>query len=228
MILVAHPFGNQNVRALLEALEQAGLLARFITTLGWSEASPFLASFPQELQRQLARRSYDLPPSRIKALRGREIVRLLAQKLGQHWLTEQQRGWASIDRVWCELDSFAAAVLRESYRKDMIRIVYAYEDCAVSLFETAHELGLGRAYDLPIAHWQTVQRLLQEEAERYPDWTPTLGGIRDSEEKLARKTRELDLAEVVICPSAFVLESLPERIRASKLCALAPFGSPCC
>jgi glycosyltransferase involved in cell wall biosynthesis len=94
------------------------------------------------------------------------------------------------------------------------------------LFETAQEIGVRRIYDLPIAYWHTVQRLLQEEAQRYPEWEPTLGGTLDSEEKLARKTRELDLAELVICPSAFVLDSLPENARASKPCVVAPFGSP--
>jgi glycosyltransferase involved in cell wall biosynthesis len=67
---------------------------------------------------------------------------------------------------------------------------------------------------------------LREEARRYPEWEPTLGGTRDSEEKLARKTRELDLAETVICPSAFVFDSLPEETRRSKKCVVAPFGSP--
>jgi glycosyltransferase involved in cell wall biosynthesis len=68
--------------------------------------------------------------------------------------------------------------------------------------------------------------LLRGEAERYPDWEPTLGATRDSQKKLARKTRELELAELVICPSAFVLDSLPAHTRATKKCLVAPFGTP--
>jgi len=45
-------------------------------------------------------------------------------------------------------------------------------------------------------------------------------------EKLARKTRELELAEVLVCPSQFVFDSLPETMRASRKCVIAPFGSP--
>jgi glycosyltransferase involved in cell wall biosynthesis len=172
------------------------------------------------------RRGYELPHYKIKIFPAREIVRLLAQKMGQRWLVEHERGWASVDRVWQELDRFAAGALRESHQRQRVRAVYAYEDCAERLFETARELGVRRIYDLPIAYWQTVQRLLQEEARRYPEWEPTLGGTRDSEAKLARKTRELDLAELVICPSAFVLDSLPESVRTSKPCVVAPFGSP--
>ena len=226
MILLAHPFGNANVRAVLSALDQAGLLAKFVTALGWSNASPLVNELPANLRAQMARRGYELPHYKIKVQPAREIVRLLAGKLRQRWLTRHELGQASIDRVWRELDKFAADALRESHQRQNIRAVYAYEDCAERLFETAHEIGVRRIYDLPIAYWQTAQRLLQEEAQRYPEWEPTLGGTRDSEEKLARKTRELDLAELVICPSAFVLDSLPESARASKPCVVAPFGSP--
>jgi glycosyltransferase involved in cell wall biosynthesis len=226
MILLAHPFGNANVRAVLSAFDQAGLLAKFVTALGWSNASPLVHELPSNLRSQMARRGYELPHYKIKIFPAREIVRLLAQKMRQRWLVEHERGWASIDRVWRELDKFAAASLRQSHQRENIRGVYAYEDCAERLFEAAHELGVRRIYDLPIAYWETVRRLLQEEAKRYPEWEPTLGGTRDSEEKLARKTRELDLAELVICPSAFVLDSLPQSVRASKPCVVAPFGSP--
>src|SRR5207247_10267193 len=154
------------------------------------------------------------------------IVRLLAEKLGFRWLTKHETGWASIDRVWTRLDEVAADYLRQNHERLKLRGVYAYEDCAARSFETAQQLGLRRIYDLPIAYWETAQRLLRGEAERYPEWEPTLGGTRDSEEKLARKTRELDLAELVICPSAFVLDSLPDSVRVSKPCMVMPFGSP--
>jgi len=226
MILLAHPFGNANVRAVLSALDQAGLLAKFVTALGWSNDSPLVHELPANLRSQMARRGYALPHYKIKIFPAREIVRLLAGKMRQRWLVEHERGWASIDRVGRELDKFAAGALRKSHQRQNIRGVYAYEDCAERLFETASELGVCRIYDLPIAYWETAQRLLHEEALRYPEWEPTLGGTRDSEEKLARKTRELDLAELVVCPSAFVLDSLPRSARTSKPCVVASFGSP--
>jgi glycosyltransferase involved in cell wall biosynthesis len=226
MILFIHPFGNANVRAVLNALDQADLLAKFVTTLGWSRSSPFVQAMPENFRAQLARRAYDLPHYKIKTHPAREIVRLLAEKLGARWLTKHETGWASIDRVWNSLDQVTADYLRQNHQRLKIRGVYAYEDCAERSFEAARELGLRRIYDLPIAYWETAQRLLREEARRYPQWEPTLGGTRDSDEKLARKTRELDLAEIVICPSTFVFDSLPEKVRASKKCVVALFGSP--
>lgn len=226
MILLAHPFGNANVRAVLAAFYQAELLAKFVTTLGWSNDSPWMEQLPAGWRSQAARRGYEIPEAKIERQSSREIIRLLAERTGQHWLTKHEEGWASIDRVWGELDTFAASVLSKLHQASSINAAYAYEDCAAQLFDVAQQIGVRRIYDLPIAYWETAQRLLREEAKRWPEWEPTLGGTRDSEEKLVRKTRELDLAELVICPSAFVLESLPETTRSSKSCVVAPFGSP--
>ena len=226
MILLVHPFGNANVRAVLAALDRSDRLAKFITTLGWSNTSPILQALPEKLRAEIRRRGYDLPHYKIRTHPGREIVRQLAAKFGFDWLTKHETGWASIDRVWIGLDRIAADYLEDNHERLEIRGVYAYEDCAVRSFERAGELGVRRIYDLPIAYWETAQRLLRTEAERCPDWEPTLGGTRDSEDKLARKIRELELADIVICPSAFVLDSLPEKARREKRCVVAPFGSP--
>ena len=77
MILLAHPFGNANVRAILSALDQAGLLAKFVTALGWSNASPLVHELPPNLRSQMARRGYELPHYKIKIFPTREVVRLL-------------------------------------------------------------------------------------------------------------------------------------------------------
>jgi glycosyltransferase involved in cell wall biosynthesis len=68
--------------------------------------------------------------------------------------------------------------------------------------------------------------LLAEEAGRRPDWEQTLQATRDSELKTGRKTAELEMADAVVCPSQFVLDSLPAAVRGSKKCVVAPFGSP--
>jgi glycosyltransferase involved in cell wall biosynthesis len=223
MVLLVHPFGNANVRAVLEALHRSGMLARFVTALGWSlESYPTLAT---RIRGKL-RRNYALPADKIDIHPLRESIRLLAGLLRLKGLSRHETGWASIDQVWQSLDREAVRRLRlGNYGRDL-RAVYAYEDCAEQSFLTSRDLGLKRVYDLPIAYWETTQRLLREEAERYPDWEPTLGATRDSLEKTSRKTRELELAEMVICPSKFALESLPPATRAQKRCLLVPFGSP--
>jgi glycosyltransferase involved in cell wall biosynthesis len=223
VIVLVHPTGNANVRAVLDALDEANLLERFVTTIAFSRRShPFLS----ERIRGRLRRNYSLADEKIDIHPLRESIRLMAGAAGLFGLTKHETGWASLDAVFRSLDRETARRLRGHCYGESLRGVYAYEDCALQIFETAQSLNLRRIYDLPIAYWQTARKLLQEEAERYPDWEPTLGGTRDSQEKLDRKTRELELADLVVCPSRFVFDSIPEEVRATKRCLSIPFGSP--
>ena len=222
MILLAHPTGNQFVRQLLAKLQAEQSLGLFATTLGFPESS----RWPGRLSRDLARRCYPVPSERLWTQPWRETVRLLAGKAGAHRLVRHETGWASVDAVYRHLDHRVAAKLEGWGKQFELDVVYGYEDgCAETLAE-AQRLRLRRVYDLPIAYWETSRRWLDEEAVRWPAWEPTLGGTSDSPAKLARKTRELELAEIVVCPSRFVVESLPAWARDSKKIVLAPFGSP--
>jgi len=206
MIVVSHPTGNAFVRALLEGLEKEGRLARFFTTV-----------------KSGTRRAYPVPPERIQTSPVRELTRLALARFGSP-LTRHETGWASVDAVYRALDRTVARWVKNSAQREKITWVYGYEDGALEMFRAARDAGVRRAYELPIAYWETTRRLLREEEARLPEWEPTLGSTRDSEAKMARKTEELELAEKVICPSRFVLESVPEQAR--KRCVVAPFGSP--
>src|SRR6202035_2213747 len=47
-----------------------------------------------------------------------------------------------------------------------------------------------------------------------------------SEDKLERKTKELELAQLVICPSQFVAGSVPKSVATNRKVVVVPFGSP--
>jgi glycosyltransferase involved in cell wall biosynthesis len=119
-----------------------------------------------------------------------------------------------------------AANLEKLAKAMKITGVYGYEYGCEHTFAAARRLGIARYYDLPIAYWTTAQRLLAEESQRLPDWEPTLVGTRDSKQKHERRSRELELADLVICPSKFVAESLPAGFRQRKEVVIAHFGSP--
>jgi glycosyltransferase involved in cell wall biosynthesis len=222
MILVSHAIGNQFVRALLEAFDRAGMLREFWTGVSWNPNSTLNPLLPTRLRETLQRRSFpETIRSRTRTMPLREIVRLLRGALGIQ--SQDETGAFSVDAIFRHLDRRVAARLR---RIDNVDSVYCYEDGALETFEAAQERGFARAYDLPIAYWETTQLLLREEAQRYPDWEPTLGGTSDSDEKLSRKSKELELSQLVVCPSNFVLESLPRGARELKSCIVVPFGSP--
>ena len=219
MILLSHPTGNANVRGVLKALESAGVLDSFYTSLGVSETEtvPWWRS-------PFKNRRYPVPRTKLKLRPLRECTRLLASKFNWEPLTRHEIGWASIDSVYRDLDHAMSLALRRNGKQ--LKAVYCYEDGALETFRAARELGLRRVYDLPIAYWEAAQQLLQEEVQRLPAWASTLCGAKDSPAKLSRKAEEMELAEVVICPSQFVANSLPEQVCSSKKIAVTLFGSP--
>jgi hypothetical protein len=80
---------------------------------------------------------------------------------------EHETGWACIDAVYQDLDQEVAKVLLSSateagvyFANQKVDAVYCYEDAALQTFQAAKQAGLTCCYDLPIAYWQTVQKLL--------------------------------------------------------------------
>jgi glycosyltransferase involved in cell wall biosynthesis len=198
MLSVNHPTVNQYVRALIRALDAAGELQEFHTTL------------------TLGRRAVRIAGSKVRLHPFPEIWRLIGQRLRQDWLIRHESGWASVDAVAQAFDRQVSKSL------DGTASVYCYEDSALLTFQAAARIGVMRYYELPIVYWQTAQKLLRQEAERYPAWEPTLLATRDSNAKLERKSGELQLADLVICPSRQVRESLPAGTRS----LVAEYGCP--
>lgn len=225
-IFLSHPTGNRNVRAVLETLDRAGMLAGFNTTVAANADSSWLRFLPKSLRQEWLRRSYPGLSVRVKTRPFLEFSRLLLPKFGLAAFTRKEYGLASIDAVYKDLDRNFARSLPEILQSQAFEAVYAYEDGAYETFKMAKHLGLKCIYDLPIAYWETSRRLLLEESERLPAWSVTLGGgIEDSSEKLIRKTKELELADIVVGPGSFVKKSLPEWCVNKKI-IMSPFGSP--
>lgn len=222
-VVLAHPLGNQFVRHLVRTLTARGQLAEFCTCINWQPG--FAARLlPRGIRTELRRRSYpELSSSRIAAHPWREYLRLVAGRARFDSLTRHETGMLSVDAICQDFDRWVA---RRLTGRKHARTIYAYEDAAEASFAAAEQLGWVRAYDLPIAYWETGHKLLAEEAERWPQWEFTLESTRNSPAKLERKSRELALANIVICPSRFVAESLPPQAREKKQVLVAPFGSP--
>jgi glycosyltransferase involved in cell wall biosynthesis len=223
--LVVHPTGNTYVRNDLQALREAGRLSGYLTGVGFSRES-FWAKLPGPagLRAEWRRRAYDLPKNLIQARPLRETARLLAARVGWASLTKHETGWASVDAVFHDLDRAGAReILRQ---RGAPGAVLTYEDGAEQTLAAAKTAGWTGVYHLPIAYGPYARKIFQDEAERLPEWAPTLQGDRDSPQKMARKERELELASAVICPSQFVLDSVPAAVRQAKRCHLVPYGAP--
>ncbi|SCK60979.1 Glycosyltransferase [Variovorax sp. HW608] len=225
-LLFSHPAGNQNVRAMLDGLQRADMLARFATTFAARPGSLLLKLTPEKLGKDLLRRRFDVPDEKILQHPWRELARMLCGKLGwTHWMRHEE-GFASIDGVLQDFDRFVARELPGVRREQGVKAVYSYEDSALDTFREAKSLGMRCVYDLPISYWEVGRRLMEEEKQRLPEWTGALGGgMGDTGAKLERKVQELELADLVVVPSKFVADSLPAWA-SGKARVLSPFGSP--
>lgn len=210
--VVSHPTGNTFVRALLKELNNQNQLEKFFTTIGVGEgANTLTTSFCGE------KRRYAIPDKMISRQWMPEFTRLLSKG-------DQAKKRQRADKSYLALDKKVSDELNNLSSQ----ILHAYEDGCHHSFARVKELGMQCSYELPIAHWAMARRLLAEEAERYPEWEPTLESTREPEEKLFRKEEELRLADRITCPSQFVLDSIPIEIRQKTPCQVSPFGSPPC
>ena len=216
MIVLSHPTGNAPVRNALQALFEAGMLSCFCTSLALSADSRLLnLPLPLIAKKELLRRTHNLPSSHIQSRPTLEIFRLTGQQL-----LGSRFGSGPIDRVYKTVDKLTAKVTDEKHPRG----IYAYEDGALESFIHAETLGIHRFYELPIAYWKVLHRVLKEQTEKYPEWERTMEFSRDSKEKCVRKDKELELADSIACPSTFVRDSIPERFR--HKCSLIPYGAP--
>ena len=226
MIILSHPTGNANVRAIANGLETKGILFEFNTAI---------AAFPNNFWYRLGsiqgfsdfrRRTFNpaLQPY-TKCHPFGELGRAFANKLGLNSLLKHETGRFCMDKIYQNFDKQVSKSI-EKAKRNGATAVYAYEDGALETFLEAKKLGLKCIYDLPIAYYETLQKLLHEEATKKPEWADTLGGgIKDSYEKLARKRKELQLADTIVVASYFVRESLPKWAQNKKI-ILSPFGTP--
>ena len=204
-VIFGHPTGNANSRAAAVGLAEANLLSEFHTSIavfpksGWDKLSRFPGLS------QLQRRTFHPDLQEVaRTSPWKELGRMLASKAGLQKVVAHETGALSIDAIYGHLDKKMARSLSTSTAQG----VYAYEDGAYHCFAAAKNRGVQRFYDLPIGYWKAARHFLTEEPDRLPDWAATLDGLKDSPAKLARKDRELALADRIYVASTFTKNSL--------------------
>lgn len=231
MIILSHPNGNRNVRAVLNALHGEGKLYSFYTALGLAQDDWILRLAPPKIRRQLQRRTYDLPRQVMRRYPLREVTRLSAPSLKMASLSRSPNAWASIESVYTHLDETLAGQLSALLDKSTkagktVRGVYCYQDGALETFQAARKAGLKCFYDLPTSYYDVVEKMLAEEGERWPEWKFSMQSSLSSPAKLERHRLEIESAHAVYVPSKFVYDTIPQAIHQAKEVCVAEFGSP--
>jgi len=222
-ILVVHPTGNQNARAVARGLVNTKSLHTFITALHIkSENYQWL---PNKIYHELKRRDFSEIDGKIKlGAVFLETLRLVANKLKLTSLTQHEVGMASVDNIYLSTDKYAAKYLSKNSKE--IDAVYCYEDGALETFKIAKKLGIKCIYELPIGYWRTHHKLNEEESILNPIWKDTWIATLDSEKKLQRKDLELSLADEIIVASSFTKKTLANYPNALAPITVIPYGCP--
>lgn len=223
-VLISHPTGNSNVRGVVDGFCKQGILESFHTSVACFKNSSLYRIGVGPL-RDFRRRTYsEAAREKVHTHPWKEMGRMAASKLGiKKWLVHET-GRFCIDRVYQDMDNRVARyVARYPERMDA---VYAYEDCAERTFQTAKQLGMACLYDLPIGYWRAMRKMLEDERRRNPEWGMTLGGFDDSEGKLARKDRELAMADRIYVASSFTKKTLELYPGELAEVEVIPYGFP--
>lgn len=218
-ILVSHPHAAAVANATAVALDRHGKLGLYVTGIiaGQSTAFGRLLQFLSPLGPVWRNRVLDIHHNSLRSLFGVEtaarLVALAADTIGL--------GNPSLyDSIFVAHDE---AVARLSWSND-ITAVYAYEDSALRTFQHADARALGRVWDLPIPHYQVVERMWSTELRR---WSGAVNGgpVVTPEWKKRRKDAELQLATVVSVASNHTRLSL-EAADARVPVIVNPYGFP--
>lgn len=225
-ILMSHPTGNANVRMAAIACHKAGILSNFYTSM-----ATFKGTLQDKLSKfgplaELNRRRFDdqLKPV-TRTWPWQEIGRILSAKAGFKSLVKHEVGVFSVHAVYMGLDRKIASVMKVEAAHGL-NAVYAYEDGALDTFRQAKQYDVECIYDLPIGYWRAARALLKAEQERWPEWADTITAFLDSDEKLARKEEELQLADRIFVASSFTAKTLEYFPGELAPIEVIPYGFP--
>lgn len=225
MIVVSHPFGNENVRSALVGLQKEKLISQFITTLATFPRSYLEIFSDLAIYKSLTRRQFDSSLRKITSkYPNKEIIRLIAQQFNIDFLISNRNGKYSTGEVIKQIDNKTANYILKNH--NFLKAVYAYEDCAFQSFKAADEVGLLKVYDLPIGYWRCAREIFEHEKQKWPEWACTIPSLNDLEEKLIRKDLELESADVIYVASSYTAKTLNNNYIQNKSISIIPYGFP--
>lgn len=102
-------------------------------------------------------------------------------------------------------------------------IVYGFNSACLELFQYAKEKGLRCILDQTLVDYSVVYQLLTEEEQRCPGWSIAPFKVEQADlELMEREHQEQDIADHIICGSAFVKDSLIARgIKPDKITVIS-------
>src|SRR5262245_35745089 len=215
-ILFGHPTGSPFSHHAALAHFEAGRLEAFCVP--WMPSRITLCTLEslawlRPMARRLSRRRFP-PLADAPKIQGRagELYRLLARAAGH-----------SDDALSHQANAWLMRTMARECRRSAVTAVHSYEDCSLSQFTRAKQLGKACVYDMPIGYYPAWEETQVKLSRRYADWLPLSAQTASRYMRLEQKRKEMELADAVLAPSNFVVNTI-RRLHPNKSIALAPYG----
>jgi glycosyltransferase involved in cell wall biosynthesis len=221
-VIVAHLCARQHY-AVPIAFEQAGMLKHFYTDLWVGKGL---------LSRAVRAAARVFPSAGLKKWAGRYDARLPSDKvtaftsLGLNyarWLRAARTPTERTETYLWAGQMFGRLVTRRGL--DGASAVYGVYGGARIIFEAAKRQGLRTILD-QMSCPQLYRRLEAEERERWPGWEVESEPDALAERAVEWENAELALADVVLCPSGFVVSYVRSLGVPNEKIRLVPYGIP--
>ena len=223
MVIVSHPNGNQNVRALLSALIAQGLLTQFITSFAWNEGSILGPFLPSAVKTTLEKRAFQgVPLSRISQDPFGEALRVAILRLPRRLRIGLLGEYASVPNFLVRHDASAAERIG---RVEGAEAVWCFTGSCLKTIKAAKAKGMKVYLELPSAYWRFYSELFAEEAMKCPEWAATIDEQEESR-LFSRIDEEISLADHLVVPSSFPLMTLKKYSLPECPVSIINYGGP--
>ncbi|MEM8681690.1 MAG: glycosyltransferase family 4 protein, partial [Planctomycetota bacterium] len=209
--------------AVPQAFQRLGMLAHFYTDLAISPAWRRLlrcwptAWRPATIERLLTRDPQEIPWEQLTCLPrfGAEF----------HRRRRGARNDADLARVfdWSG-NAFCTHVLQSGFAREARQAdtLYTFAWGGLELLQAAKSLGLQTITEQYIAPF-IERELLAEEQERHPNWERPFDTVADQYSQ-DRVRQEWEVADTILCPSAFVRDAVVQGGGAAEKCRIVPYA----
>lgn len=217
-ILVYHPTGNENVRALVKGLARHGSLQSFHTTVAVFNNSWYYKYLNGRLAK-FKRRTYDCS---IKNLTH-------CYPLEELLMFGGIKKWRGHKLSVAYIDFLVAKKVTKYIRKHHEEIdgVFCYPGHSAMVMSEAHKYGIPCFYELTIAYYKNIWHTNEIERKSNPKWYGAVTLGKESKDWAEEIDKELALADKVICASSYIKSTLLEYyVRESKDILIVPYGCP--
>jgi glycosyltransferase involved in cell wall biosynthesis len=204
-------------RIFNEANELERLYTDICAARGWPRALAGLPGrlLPKSLRRLAGRVPTGIPRERIRCFEAVGLTSVLGIMLDARRATE------TAVAIRAARD-FSAGVVRNGF--GAAGGFYGISGECLEQLEAARAQGLWTAVEQIIAPRASVDRLVAAEADRFPDWEPTIEDDLLSGAYAAREIAEWKAADIIICPSEFVRDGIGEAGGPTEKCVVVPYG----